>query len=460
MAFYEYLKVPVVVDLKSVDKVQALRELAQATSRAMHIRKQKPIIDEMLKREEAVSTFIGQGLAIPQTRATIKSPFAIAVGRSIEGVNYDAARNARAHIIVLVISRDPESGNQIELLSEIASFFKSEIVQEAILSTTEPVSVLDLVSLYSRGSEEKQLKGGKKAVNPLIHSAVSLVKELKASSLVIFADAVKENDFLDQIKLRGSTKTIVVTSNKTRFDPEDKRIGALIQAPSFPASRTGQMKIGVLLALSRNLLSKNDRVICLSGNSRIGVFDTVVSLDVGSEYEFFFTAAHDILPPDVKPEALERVLGLAGEIAVEGREGKPIGTIFVIGDTNIVNGYVRQLIINPFRGYSEAERNILDPGLGETIKEFGAIDGAFIITGDGIVLSAGSYLRPQAEVESLPSGFGARHAAAAGITACTNALAITVSESTGMVSMFKNGQIMMTISKPIVRDKNLIDKVL
>ncbi|MFW6253405.1 MAG: PTS sugar transporter subunit IIA, partial [Chitinivibrionales bacterium] len=316
MAFYEYLKVPVVVDLKSVDKVQALRELAQATSRAMHIRKQKPIIDEMLKREEAVSTFIGQGLAIPQTRATIKSPFAIAVGRSIEGVNYDAARNARAHIIVLVISRDPESGNQIELLSEIASFFKSEIVQEAILSTTEPVSVLDLVSLYSRGSEEKQLKGGKKAVNPLIHSAVSLVKELKASSLVIFADAVKENDFLDQIKLRGSTKTIVVTSNKTRFDPEDKRIGALIQAPSFPASRTGQMKIGVLLALSRNLLSKNDRVICLSGNSRIGVFDTVVSLDVGSEYEFFFTAAHDILPPDVKPEALERVLGLAGEIAV------------------------------------------------------------------------------------------------------------------------------------------------
>lgn len=157
---------------------------------------------------------------------------------------------------------------------------------------------------------------------------------------------------------------------------------------------------------------------------------------------------------------MERVLGLASEIAIEGREGKPTGTIFVLGDTNTVNKYIRQLIINPFRGYSEAERNILDPGLDETIKEFASIDGAFIITGDGIVLSAGSYLRPPPDTDNdigvLPSGFGARHAAAAGITVCTNSLAITVSESTGMVSIFKNGLIMLSIAKPVIRSKGLI----
>ena len=101
---------------------------------------------------------------------------------------------------------------------------------------------------------------------------------------------------------------------------------------------------------------------------------------------------------------------IANEIAVEGREGKPTGTIFVLGDTNSVNAYIRQLIINPFRGYSEAERSILDPGLDETIKEFASIDGAFVITGDGVVLSAGSYLRPpndaEEDVGKLPSGFG------------------------------------------------------
>jgi DNA integrity scanning protein DisA with diadenylate cyclase activity len=169
--------------------------------------------------------------------------------------------------------------------------------------------------------------------------------------------------------------------HKARFElARNRKIAALIQVPSIPASRTGQIKIGILLALSRNLIGRESKVICLSGNSANGVFDTIVVIDVAMEYEFFFTTAQSIVPPDVKPEVLERVIGLAQEIAVEGREGKPVGTIFVLGDTNSVNASVRQLIINPFRGYSEAERNILDPGLVETIKEFASIDGAFVIT--------------------------------------------------------------------------------
>ena len=279
--------------------------------------------------------------------------------------------------------------------------------------------------------------------------------------MLIFTDTVRDNDFLDHFRLKP--KVILVTSNKTRFDLiKEKKIAGILQAPSIPASRTGQMKIGILLALSRNLIGREDTIVCISGNSKNGNFDTIVTIDVAQEYEFFFTAAQNIVPQDVKPEVLERILGLAGEIAVEGREGKPMGTIFVLGDTNSVNAYVRQLIINPFRGYSEAERNVLDPGLVETIKEFSSIDGAFIITGDGIVLSAGSYLKPQAfdEVPSLPSGYGSRHLAAAGISACTNALAITISESTGTVTIFRGGVIMMSISRPVSRDKEMIQRFL
>jgi DNA integrity scanning protein DisA with diadenylate cyclase activity len=309
--------------------------------------------------------------------------------------------------------------------------------------------------MVSGGSEDTSKKRRTSAGNPVVSAAVRLVKEIKAPALLVLADAVEDNSFLDQIK--GSVNTIIATCNKSRFNTDDPRISALIYAPAFPSSRTGQMKIGVFLALSRNLIQKTDKVVCMSGNSRSGAFDTVVALDVASEYKFFLSASLSLLPPDVKPEVLERMLTLAGEIAVEGREGKPIGTLFVIGDTNTVNRYVRQLIINPFRGYSEAERNIMDPSLAETIKEFAAIDGAFVITGDGIVISAGSYLRPQdtVEIEPLPSGFGARHAAAAGITACTQSLAVTISESTGMVSMFKNGAIIMTIAKPLESRKGI-----
>ena len=460
MAFQQYLAIPGVVDLRSTDKEDALKELTSAVCKALDIKKQKPLVDELLKREEASSTFIGQCLAIPQTKGAIKDEFAIVVGRSLVGVKYDAARGALAHIIVLVVaSEDSDTGDQIRLLAELASCFKSAIVREEILTPEGQVDLLSIVASFASGFDDKNGKGPKKEDYPVLQISQQLAREVKASAIMIFADTVRDTDFLEYFKIRG--KLIIITSNKNRFDESDKRIKAIIQAPSFPASRTGQIKIGVLLALSRNLIGREDIVVCVSGNSKAGILDTLVALDIGREYEFFFTAAHTILPADVKPEVFERILGLAGEIAAEGREGKPTGTIFVVGDTNTVNQYVRQLIINPFRGYSEAERNILDPSLEETIKEFSAIDGAFIITGDGIVLSAGSYLRPHlGEVESLPSGFGTRHAAAAGITACTGSFAITISQSTGMVTLFKNGAIVLTISKPVNSDKSVTQKLL
>jgi diadenylate cyclase len=461
MAFQNYLKVPAVVDLKSTEKIEAIKELVRELCKALKAgRRQKSFVEDILKREDAASTFIGQGIAIPHLRADIKDDFAIAVGRSVAGVKYDAARGALAHIIVLVITNErADNSGHIQILSEVASFFKSDAVRQKVLSDPTTVDFAELLSSAAGGpGDEKPPKIVKKASMPVLAAAVDLAKDIKATAIMVFADAVRDNDFLDVLKGKG--KVIVVTSNKSRFEPGDKRFAACIQAPSFPASRTGQVKIGMLLSLSRNLIDNNDKVVCLSGNSKTGAFDTIVALDVSSEYEFFFSNSPALLPADIMPEVLERVLGLAAEIAVEGREGKPLGTIFVLGDTNTVNKFVTQLIINPFRGYSEAERNIIDPALAETIKEFASIDGAFIITGDGIVLSGGSYLRPQAEIELLPSGFGSRHAAAAGITGCTKALSITVSESTGQVTLFKNGAIVLTISKPVDREKSTIQKYL
>jgi DNA integrity scanning protein DisA with diadenylate cyclase activity len=54
-------------------------------------------------------------------------------------------------------------------------------------------------------------------------------------------------------------------------------------------------------------------------------------------------------------------------------------------------------------------------------------------------MTAGSYLLPNIPGQELPSGYGARHEAAAGITATTDAIAIVISESTRQVSVFRKG---------------------
>jgi hypothetical protein len=64
--------------------------------------------------------------------------------------------------------------------------------------------------------------------------------------------------------------------------------------------------------------------------------------------------------------------------------------------------------LNPFYGYKEEDRNILNPFMDETMKEFSSIDGAFIIRGDGVVLSAGSLLQAtDSEHTCCPAGLAA-----------------------------------------------------
>lgn len=147
------------------------------------------------------------------------------------------------------------------------------------------------------------------------------------------------------------------------------------------------------------------------------------------------------------PHVFDRLLTLSLELAEEGKEGKPLGTIFILGDDQKVMELSHQMVMNPFAGVPEAERNIMNSRLKETIREFATIDGAFVIRNDGVILAAGRHLKASAEDTNLPQGLGARHRAAAAITALTDAIALVISESTGGVRIFSQGELFMEIEK-------------
>ena len=90
----------------------------------------------------------------------------------------------------------------------------------------------------------------------------------------------------------------------------------------------------------------------------------------------------------------------------------------------------------------------MDPFLEETVKEFATIRGAFVIRGDGVFMSAGVFLKPEKVAAELLAGLGARHTAAAAITATTAAVSVVISQSTGVVSVFRNGKRILALEKP------------
>jgi DNA integrity scanning protein DisA with diadenylate cyclase activity len=144
-------------------------------------------------------------------------------------------------------------------------------------------------------------------------------------------------------------------------------------------------------------------------------------------------------------DTLKTVVDLAIEIGREGREGKPVGTMFVVGDTRKVMELSHPMGFDPVKGYGRKERNLGDPRVREQVKEIAQLDGAFVVGADGTVEASARYIDASAEKLLLPKGLGSRHWSAAAITRATKAVAVVVSESNGSVRLFHNGDIVLRV---------------
>lgn len=145
-------------------------------------------------------------------------------------------------------------------------------------------------------------------------------------------------------------------------------------------------------------------------------------------------------------ETLKTVVDLAVEIGREGREGKPVGSMFVVGDHRKVLTYCHPMGFDPVRGYNKNERNLSDQKVREGVKEIAQMDGAFVVASDGTVVAAAQHISaPSVPEMNLAKGLGARHWAAAEVTKATSAVAIAVSESNGTVRLFQDGEVKLRI---------------
>ncbi len=198
-------------------------------------------------------------------------------------------------------------------------------------------------------------------------------------------------------------------------------------------------KAGVWDTIARTIEEQKEQVFLLNDLEQIESSEHLEHLLADEDFGALLSGT------DVDPGAFTAVLRVAAEISREGREGKRVGTAFVIGDLEQVLSHSTQIVLNPFKGHAIEDRRITDPNQWENIKEFAQLDGAFVIGADGIVEAAGRYLTADTSKVALPKGMGSRHVSIAGITQVTNSIGVVVSQSGGLIRVFRNGTIMKTI---------------
>ena len=268
-------------------------------------------------------------------------------------------------------------------------------------------------------------------------AATKLAKEIESNVIILIEKNKEANINEEEHCIECSIVVFRKDGNDYLKNNYKYKIKSINPGSIFPVKEI------VMESISRDFVKKNDRVVCVVDESiGLGFKGLIFIFDV--DKVLFNMSVHN-LGEHVDAGVVEGVIDIALEIIKEGREGRKIGTGFLIGDISELNKYIKQLIINPFNGYPEAERNIKDPLMRETVKEFSQLDGSFVINKDGTIMSSGSYIN--IDTAQLPSlhGFGTKHRNCAAVTKYSKAIAVVISSSGGKISIFKDGKLVMKV---------------
>lgn len=281
----------------------------------------------------------------------------------------------------------------------------------------------------------------------LIGYAFDLARNLEIQQLLVLAELIQDRRTIDDA--REEESIIWVARGETALETIEKRTNdAVVEIPDNELSRMDQIKLGLVMSVLKGTISADQSVICLAGAAGSKRVDTMLIANPKRDFSWFadreFKSARGLLAS----KEFARLLEISLKFANEGREGKPLGAIFVLGSPQKLKKYTRPLILNPLKGHTRAARQIQNEQLLESLRELASLDGAIIVDRRGVVTSAGVYLNVQVSKSvKLEKGLGARHTAAAAISSRTDAIAIAISESSGKVSVFSEGSAVLEVSR-------------
>ncbi len=251
-----------------------------------------------------------------------------------------------------------------------------------------------------------------------------------ADGVVLFSPS---GSFYERVAAIDDIELVVVGTENTVGSDQ------FVELPIEFNNLADRVKFGLEGGLENGVIEDGDVLVC-AASVFDGEVDTISRVRADGDKR---TGIFDLFAKSrADPEVIRSVLELAVELGKKGQKGKPVGALFIVGDAGKVMNKSRPLSYNPFE---KSHVHVGDPIVNVMLKEFSRLDGAFVISDSGKLVSAYRYLEPSAEGVDIPKGLGARHMAGGAITRDTNAIAIVLSESDGLVRAFKGGEIVLEV---------------
>jgi DNA integrity scanning protein DisA with diadenylate cyclase activity len=279
----------------------------------------------------------------------------------------------------------------------------------------------------------------------IISTACILAEKSDTQSLLLLLEGDTEWVKLRELVPKTIKQVIVAADHERELvgAAEAGLIPLVLHKEDAPAME--RLQHALLEAVADDLMRNQDDVVAVYSAFDDEKLDSVSVIRLDERLSRLTSRDLQRLESSVPLNTLKTVIDLAVQIGREGREGNKVGTMFVVGDMRKVLSVCKDSGFDPLRGYSRRNRSVHDARVREDIKEIAQMDGAFVVSADGIFERSRQIIEVHHENISLSKGLGSRHWAGAAISQKTKAIAVVVSQSTGSVRLFHNGKLVLRI---------------
>jgi mannitol/fructose-specific phosphotransferase system IIA component (Ntr-type) len=97
-----------------------LEELLDCLVRVGRIRDKQPLLDQLIAREQIVSTGFENGFALPHVKTSEVQRIVCAVGLHAEGIDFDAIDGNPSRIFVLELAPEDATGPHLQFMASVS----------------------------------------------------------------------------------------------------------------------------------------------------------------------------------------------------------------------------------------------------------------------------------------------------------------------------------------------------
>ena len=126
----------ILLDLQERKKLPALRELFTTLQHHPALPRPEAFFRELLARERITNTALGNGLAMPHARTDLCEDIVVAVGRSAEGIDYDAPDGQPVRLVFMLGTPQRALTRYHQLVVGLSRMLNRSANRERLLAAT------------------------------------------------------------------------------------------------------------------------------------------------------------------------------------------------------------------------------------------------------------------------------------------------------------------------------------